>query len=176
MGLVYWHYLCILAINLPPLSGQYCPAPRHVSKPCGPGAGTNTAARLGMQTRRASSNVVPQQRYEKRLTYYSKSVSRETHTHTPYPVVIGAKIPEPVQPPPVPKTHKMISATALPDVTSISAPIVSPRFDATLSVAWLSRPASGTMATQLTAKTTATCTPGDGLDDDARGHVDEERR
>jgi hypothetical protein len=42
---------------------------------------------------------------------------------------------------------KMISSTALPNVTFMSAPIASPICAATLSVAKLSRPASGTMAT-----------------------------
>lgn len=40
----------------------------------------------------------------------------------------------------------MMSSTALPKVTFISAPIVSPILLATLSVAWLSRPAKGMIA------------------------------
>ncbi len=40
----------------------------------------------------------------------------------------------------------MINSTAFPNVTFISAPIVSPILFATLSVAWLRRPASGMIA------------------------------
>jgi len=40
----------------------------------------------------------------------------------------------------------MISSTALPNVTFISAPIVSPILFATLSVAWLRSPANGMIA------------------------------
>lgn len=40
----------------------------------------------------------------------------------------------------------MMSSTALPKVTFISAPTVSPILLATLSVAWLSKPARGTIA------------------------------
>ena len=40
----------------------------------------------------------------------------------------------------------MISSTALPNVTFISAPTVSPILLATLSVAWLRRPAKGMIA------------------------------
>ena len=49
---------------------------------------------------------------------------------------------------------KMINSTALPNVTFIKAPMVSPRRQATLSVAWLRRPASGIMAIAFIAKTT----------------------
>ena len=49
---------------------------------------------------------------------------------------------------------KMMSSTALPNVTFIKAPTVSPRLLATLSVAWLRRPASGMMAMAFMANMT----------------------
>jgi hypothetical protein len=50
---------------------------------------------------------------------------------------------------------KMINSTAFPNDTLSRAPQVSPNLVATLSVARLSRPARGTMATALMAKMTA---------------------
>lgn len=51
-------------------------------------------------------------------------------------------------------THmKMINSTAFPNVTFIRAPIVSPIRTATLSVAWLNRPARGMIAMAFMAKT-----------------------
>lgn len=47
-----------------------------------------------------------------------------------------------------------INSTALPNVTFINAPTVSPRRLATLSVAWLRRAASGTIATAFMANIT----------------------
>jgi len=49
---------------------------------------------------------------------------------------------------------KIMSSTAFPNVTFISAPAVSPVRLATLSVAWLRRPARGTMAIAFIANTT----------------------
>jgi len=49
---------------------------------------------------------------------------------------------------------KMMSSTAFPNVTFISAATVSPHLLATLSVAWLRSPASGTMAIAFRPKTT----------------------
>lgn len=48
---------------------------------------------------------------------------------------------------------KMISSTAFPKVTFMRAPIVSPSRLATLSVAWLRRPARGMIAIAFIAKT-----------------------
>ena len=53
----------------------------------------------------------------------------------------------------------MISSTALPKVTFMRAPIVSPSSLATLSVAWLSNPASGTIAIAFIANTMVGFTP-----------------
>ena len=51
----------------------------------------------------------------------------------------------------------MISSTALPNVTFISAPTVSPILLATLSVAWLRRPAKGMIAMAFIPKMTPGC-------------------
>ena len=48
----------------------------------------------------------------------------------------------------------MISSTALPKVTFINAPMASPKPAATVSVAFPSKPASGTMAMAFMANTT----------------------
>ena len=61
-----------------------------------------------------------------------------------------------------PGTYKMISSTALPNVTFINAPTVSPKSLAILWVAWLNKPAKGTIAIAFMANTTlgfilATC-------------------
>src|SRR5215472_11714726 len=48
--------------------------------------------------------------------------------------------------------YNMISSTALPKETLSKAPQVSPNLLATLSVAWVSRPAKGTMAMAFMAK------------------------
>jgi hypothetical protein len=47
---------------------------------------------------------------------------------------------------------KMMSSTALPKVTFINAPTVSPMRLATLSVAWLRSPANGMIAIAFIAK------------------------
>ena len=49
---------------------------------------------------------------------------------------------------------KTMSSTALPNVTFIRAPTVSPILEATLSVAYDSRDARGMIAIALMAKTT----------------------
>ena len=51
------------------------------------------------------------------------------------------------------RTYNIISSTALPKVTFISAPMVSPILLATLSVAWLRRPARGMIAIAFMPKT-----------------------
>ena len=53
----------------------------------------------------------------------------------------------------------MINSTALPKVTLISAPIVSPRRLATHSVAWLNNPAKGMIATAFMPKMMAGFNP-----------------
>ena len=53
----------------------------------------------------------------------------------------------------------MMSSTALPNVTFISAPTVSPILLATLSVAWLNSPARGMMAMAFIANTIVGFTP-----------------
>lgn len=50
------------------------------------------------------------------------------------------------------QTYKIINSTAFPKVTFVNAPIVSPMRLATHSVAWLNKPAKGTIATAFIAK------------------------
>ena len=57
------------------------------------------------------------------------------------------------------KTYNMMSSTALPNVTFMSAPTVSPILLATLSVAWLSIPARGMIAIAFIANTVVGLTP-----------------
>jgi len=52
-------------------------------------------------------------------------------------------------------SYNMISSTALPKETLSKAPKVSPNLLATLSVAWVSRPAKGTIAMAFMAKITS---------------------